>query len=70
MCRPVVLGMRGGSWNNNAGNLRVSDRNNAGWTNTNRNNNVGFRPASTPDFVGLYYLMCSRPLWRAAAAGD
>ena len=44
----ALKGMRGASWNNDATNLRVSDRNNAGWTNTNRNNNVGFRPASTP----------------------
>lgn len=43
-----VAGLRGGSWNNNATNARVSDRNNAGWTNTNRNNNVGARVASTP----------------------
>jgi hypothetical protein len=41
-------GLRGGSWNNDTSNLRVSDRNNAAWTNTDRNNNVGFRPASTP----------------------
>lgn len=40
-------GIRGGSWNNDASNLRVSDRNNAGWTNTDRNNNVGVRPAKT-----------------------
>jgi hypothetical protein len=35
--------VRGGSWNNNAKNLRVSNRNqnNA----TNRNNNIGFRCA-------------------------
>ena len=43
-----VLGIRGGSWNNESTNLRVSDRNNAGWTNTDRNNNMGFRPARTP----------------------
>jgi hypothetical protein len=32
---------RGGSWNNNAENCRVSNRNNN--TPTNRNNNIGFR---------------------------
>ncbi|MCH7573100.1 MAG: SUMF1/EgtB/PvdO family nonheme iron enzyme, partial [Planctomycetes bacterium] len=36
-------GFRGGSWNNNSTNARVSDRNNASNTNTNRNNNIGFR---------------------------
>jgi len=44
----TLKGIRGASWNNDAVNLRVSDRNNAGWTNATRNNNVGFRPASTP----------------------
>ena len=34
---------RGGSWNNNARNCRVSNRNNN--TPTNRNNNVGLRLA-------------------------
>jgi formylglycine-generating enzyme required for sulfatase activity len=32
---------RGGSWNNDAENCRVANRNN--WNPTNRNNNVGFR---------------------------
>ena len=41
------MGIRGGSWNNESSNLRVSDRNNASWTNTNRNNNVGFRAVRT-----------------------
>jgi hypothetical protein len=36
-------GFRGGDWNNNAINLRMSDRNNAANTNTNRNNNNGGR---------------------------
>jgi hypothetical protein len=36
-------GFRGGNWNNNSDNLRVSDRNNAANVNSNRNNNNGFR---------------------------
>jgi formylglycine-generating enzyme required for sulfatase activity len=36
--------LRGGSWNNNDNNLRVSNRNNNDPTNT--NNNVGFRCVS------------------------
>ncbi|MBR1808208.1 MAG: hypothetical protein IJ776_02320 [Paludibacteraceae bacterium] len=32
---------RGGSWNNNAGNCRVANRNNN--SHGNRNNNLGFR---------------------------
>ena len=43
-----VAALRGGSWNNNSTNARVSDRNNASWANTNRNNNIGARVASTP----------------------
>ena len=35
--------MRGGSWNNNPQNVRVSNRNRNGPTN--RNNNIGFRCA-------------------------
>ena len=42
-------GIRGGSWYNTSGNLRVSDRNHAGWTNTARNRNIGFRPARTAE---------------------
>ena len=38
-------GFRGGSWNNNDENLRVSNRNNAANTNANRNNNNGWRGA-------------------------
>ncbi|MCF8216108.1 MAG: SUMF1/EgtB/PvdO family nonheme iron enzyme [Chlorobiaceae bacterium] len=38
--------IRGGSWNNNAGNCRSSYRNNN--TPDNRNNNVGFRPVFVP----------------------
>ena len=34
---------RGGSWNNNAGNCRVANRNNN--SPDNRNNNIGFRLA-------------------------
>ncbi len=37
--------IRGGSWNNNAQNLRSGNRNN--WRPGNRNNNVGFRLVST-----------------------
>jgi hypothetical protein len=37
---------RGGSWNNNARNCRVSNRNNN--TPDNRNNNLGFRLVSSP----------------------
>ncbi|MBK7963825.1 MAG: SUMF1/EgtB/PvdO family nonheme iron enzyme [Bdellovibrionales bacterium] len=37
--------IRGGSWNNNAQNLRSGNRNNNGPGN--RNNNVGFRLVST-----------------------
>ena len=53
---PGYAGIRGGSWNNNATNERVSDRNNASWTNTNRNNNVGSRGARTPQgrAMGFY----------------
>jgi hypothetical protein len=40
-------GLRGGNWNNNADNERVSNRNNAANTNTNRNNNYGFRAGNT-----------------------
>lgn len=36
---------RGGSWNNNANNCRVANRNNN--TPDNSNNNIGFRPVST-----------------------
>jgi len=45
----VVLfrGFRGGNWNNDATNARVSDRNNAGNSNSNRNNNNGGRCART-----------------------
>ena len=40
--------IRGGSWNNDADNCRVANRN---WNNPdNRNNNVGFRPANTAPF--------------------
>lgn len=37
--------MRGGSWNNNASNLRIANRNN-NWPD-NRNNNIGFRALNT-----------------------
>ena len=38
--------LRGGSWNNNADNCRVANRNNN--TPENRNNNNGFRVARSP----------------------
>ncbi|MEM9723096.1 MAG: SUMF1/EgtB/PvdO family nonheme iron enzyme [Bacteroidota bacterium] len=46
--------LRGGSWNNDATNLRVSNRNNN--DPSNRNNNNGFRPANTGycPLCGLY----------------
>ncbi|MEA3450726.1 MAG: SUMF1/EgtB/PvdO family nonheme iron enzyme [Bacteroidota bacterium] len=37
---------RGGSWNNNAGNCRVANRNNN--SPGNRNNNLGFRLVFVP----------------------
>ena len=40
-------GLRGGTWNNDITNARVSDRNNAANDNTNRNNNNGARLAKT-----------------------
>jgi hypothetical protein len=40
-------GFRGGNWNNDSSNARVSDRNNAANTNTNRNNNNGLRCVKT-----------------------
>lgn len=45
--RRSVRGIRGGNWNNDSSNLRVSDRNNAGNTNANRNNNNGVRLCKT-----------------------
>ena len=44
-------GFRGGNWNNDTSNARVSDRNNAANTNSNRNNNNGGRFAKTPYFL-------------------
>ena len=69
----ALKGMRGASWNNDATNLRVSDRNNAGWTNTNRNNNVGFRPASTPAVSVAAERSFAKRMgqsWRFAATGQ
>ncbi len=43
---------RGGSWNNNEDNSRVSNRNNN--TPDNRNNNIGFRPVNTYKCEMLY----------------
>ncbi len=40
--------IRGGSWNNNAQNVRAANRNNN--DPSNRNNNVGFRLVSTVQF--------------------
>lgn len=51
--RSVVEGSnrvnRGGSWNNNARNVRVSNRNNN--TPDNRNNNIGFRLARSSKYL-------------------
>ena len=44
---PFGSGLRGGNWNNNSSNARVSDRNNAANANNNRNNNNGGRCART-----------------------
>ncbi len=41
-------GVRGGTWSNDATNLRVSDRSAAGSAVTTRNSSFGFRPARTP----------------------
>lgn len=49
----AVLGIRGGSWNNESSNLQVSNRNNAGNTNASRNNNYGVRAARTTSPAGL-----------------
>ena len=54
---PQHAGLRGGSWNNNATNERVSDRNNASWANTNRNNNIGARAARTPQGRAMEVLL-------------
>jgi len=45
--KALFAGFRGGNWNNDATNARVSDRNNAANTNANRNNNNGARLAKT-----------------------
>jgi len=48
--KAVGAGYRGGNWNNDSSNARVSDRNNAANTNANRNNNNGIRCVKTsPD---------------------
>jgi len=57
----IVLGLgcralRGGGWNNNQRNARVSDRNHN--EPDNFNNNIGFRLVVAPDF----YLVC-RQSW-------
>jgi len=44
-------GLRGGSWNNNEDNARVSIRNNN--HPNNRNNNIGFRVVSFHSFVDV-----------------
>jgi formylglycine-generating enzyme required for sulfatase activity len=44
---------RGGSWNNNASNLRSANRNNN--SPDNRNNNLGFRLASTGVLSELHH---------------
>jgi hypothetical protein len=50
--------LRGGSWNNNANNVRTSNRNRN--NPTNRNNNVGFRCANTSMRVA------EMPQWQTA----
>ncbi|MFH1429135.1 MAG: hypothetical protein ABIH39_05255 [Candidatus Margulisiibacteriota bacterium] len=49
----LFSGFRGGNWNNDTTNARVSDRNNAANTNTNRNNNNGFRCAKTSLYTDI-----------------
>jgi len=54
---------RGGSWNNNARNVRAANRNNN--DPGNRNNNLGLRPASS----GRLRRYC-RPARKSAPAGE
>jgi hypothetical protein len=53
--------LRGGAWNNNEDNLRVSNRNRN--NPSNRNNNIGFRCArSLPEEASLAGMLCkNRP---------
>ncbi len=55
-----MFGIRGGDWNNDATNLRVSDRNNAGNTNADRNNNIGARVAKTSELYAWKYHLSSQ----------
>ena len=50
--------LRGGSWNNNAQNVRAANRNNN--TPDNRNNNNGFRIARTPNFLEIAFVTAAR----------
>lgn len=47
-----VIGLRGGSWNNNHDNARVSNRNNN--NPHNRNNNIGFRVVSPTVLLNVW----------------
>ncbi|MBN1610412.1 MAG: SUMF1/EgtB/PvdO family nonheme iron enzyme [Polyangiaceae bacterium] len=60
--------IRGGSWNNNADNLRATNRNNN--TPTNRNNNIGLRCAKTVTCPsqGLPYPCCTTRSLNGSAA--
>jgi hypothetical protein len=62
--------IRGGSWNNNAQNVRAAYRNHN--EPTNRNNNLGFRCAelTTEPDGSLLNRPASRPLFRATANGS
>jgi hypothetical protein len=58
--------IRGGSWNNNAINCRVANRNND--NPTNRNNNIGFRSVLPPAQPGATTApRLTRPLSRPSA---
>lgn len=50
--------LRGGSWNNNANNLRAANRNNN--NPTNQNNNIGFRCGAPP---GNFFEGQVRPIY-------
>jgi len=57
-CQKIGSGFRGGNWNNDESNLRVSDRNNAANTNTNRNQNNGVRLVRTHSISKFERLGC------------
>lgn len=52
--RYAGAGNRGGNWNNDATNARVSDRNNAANVNADRNNNNGARCVKTSPDTRIY----------------